>query len=1068
MSVLVMGRMRGLVGVAALIWLCGLPASRAGGSPDATEPSDGPTILNVRVERGEVVASVQVPSGVRKVTLESRTRLGVGAWVPRAVERLDGRGGAVTFRLPMSAQLEVLRVRGDVQEALPAYLYSGQTNFAGPVSATDPASDLWRYGVPGGEFDGNTTTPNGGGAREVVESDIWAIQGETLCFFNQYRGLQVVDLQVPDAPRLRGELAIPAAGEQMYLIEGRYAVLLARNGCGWYSDEASQVLVIDIAASTPGIVARAAIDGTIVESRLVGQVLYVASQTYRKVVLPPSPGQTDPSETWEWGIALTSIDLATPTAPLRRGVFWNPGYGQVIAATEKYLMLVTYDANDWNRSNVRLLDISASDGAVSDLATLRAAGRVADKFKLNVFADPTYGDVLTVISESTASATGQRAGVIETFSLATPTAPRRLGRIEVGHGEGLYATRFDGDRVYLVTFLRIDPLWVVDLADPARPRLLGELQVPGWSTYIQPLGDRLVTIGIDNSNSWRVAVSLFDVADPARPALLSRVPLGSQGSYSEATWDEKAFTVLPEAGLILVPYEGWSTNGYASQVQLIDLDRDSVRARGVIDHRLQPRRATVHANRIVSISGQELLVVDAGDRDRPQATATLELSWPVDRALLAGDFLIEVTGGSAWAWYGSAPPWLRVTRAQDPTSALRSIALDCTAPVLGASVRGDRLYLVQGSNLVETSSTPPVAPPPPTPNLRLTVYDLSALPDLRPLGIAEAVAKAIGSASTLDPLWVRPGLLVWTAGGGYPWLDGYWRGGPVDSFGGGVGLWWPYWGTDTGVFEAFDVADPAHPRFVSEFDAVKETYWWGTSPAFTAAGLVFLSHQDSQFVTNSVPPGKPPTGNWITHHYLDVVDFADAANPTLRPPPVLPSQLLGVGLEGALLFTKGYRYNEDGTYDGSTQFVDALSYDGVKAARISSLALPNVWPQAVLAVDRTVHISSPDAAVTGRGQVETWAFVIAGPGAGTFQKAGVVALPTPPYSMSAVNGLGLASDGIAVHLLDLRGAGAPKFLGSGGPDGCVGVDLSHADGTPERGAWIPLHDYGVFVLPVNP
>jgi hypothetical protein len=1056
----------------AWIWLWGPLWTRAGEDPAQSPIPDPPVIRSARVELGQLVARVQVPAGVRKLTLESRTRLGAGAWVPRAVERLDGQAGEVTFRLPMSAQLEVLRVRGDARDPLPALFYTGQTNFAGAVSSTDPAAIPGRYGGPEDAFGGNGTPPsNGGGTRTVVESDIWVIQGDTLCFFNQYRGLQVVDLKEPDAPRLRGELAIPAAGEQMYLLAGRYAVLLARNGCGWSDSEASQILVIDIEPPTPTIVGRAPINGTIVESRLVGDALYVAAQTYRRIVLPPDPGRPDPTETWEWGVELASLDLSSPTAPVRRGTLWNPGYGQVIAATADYLLLVTQDPQTWTRSWVRLVDISAPDGTMADLAAVRASGRVADKFKLNVFAHPTHGDVLTVISESTATSTGQRAGVVETFSLAEPTAPRRLAALEVGHGEGVYATRFDGDRVYLVTFLRIDPLWVVDLSDPTRPRLLGELQVPGWSTFIQPLGDRLVTIGIDNANAWRVAISLFDVHDPARPALLARVPLGDQGSYSEATWDEKAFAVLPEAGLILVPYQGWSTNGYASRVQLIDLQRDALAARGVIDHGLQPRRATVHGPRVLSLSGRELLAVDATDRDHPRVAATLELSWPVDRVLLSGDALIEITDGSAWAWTGSAAPALRVARADAPTLTLRAVALDWTAPVLGACIGGDRLYLVQASNFVESTSVPPAAPPPPAPNLRLSVFDLAALPELRPLGTVEAVVPSIGPGFKLSPLWVRPGLLVWSAGsGGGPWLYGLPYGGAWDVVGGGrMGWWWPwpYWGSNSGLLLAFDVANPARPGFVSQFDAVKDSSWWGTSPAFTAAGLVFLSHQESEFVPDPVAPPQPPVGRWVTRHYLDVVDYADAANPTLRLPSALPGQLAGIALEGALLFTQGYHYSSDGTYDGSSQFIDALAYDGVKNARIGSLGLPAAWPQAVLTVGPVVYVANPDPSAAGQGQIEDWTLVITGPGAGTFQKTGRITLPSAPYSLAAVGNLGLATDGRTLHLLDLRDPGALSRLGSAAPAGCVGLDLTGADGTPERGAWVPLHDYGVFVLPAK-
>ena len=83
-------------------------------------------------------------------------------------------------------------------------------------------------------------------------------------------------------------------------------------------------------------------------------------------------------------------------------------------------------------------------------------------------------------------------------------------------------------------------------------------------------------------------------------------------------WNEKAFSVLPEAGLILVPNSGWnSESGLASQVQLIDLGATSLTLRGVINQPFEPRRATVFENRILSISSHELLTVNAADRDHP-------------------------------------------------------------------------------------------------------------------------------------------------------------------------------------------------------------------------------------------------------------------------------------------------------------------------------------------------------------------------------------------------------------------------------------------------------------------
>src|SRR5262249_26869796 len=225
------------------------------------------------------------------------------------------------------------------------------------------------------------------------------------------------------------------------------------------------------------------------------------------------------------------------------------------------------------------------------------------------------------------------------------------------------------------TFRRIDPLWVVDLSDPANPRIAGELQVPGYSTFIQPLGDRLVTVGLDTSNSWRVAVSLFDVHDPGAPALLSNVALGQNSSWSEANSDEKAFNVMPDAGLILLPYQGDYTNGYASRIQLIDLNRDSLALRGTIDHAAQPRRATVHQDRILSLSGEELLTVDAPDRDQPKIKTVIPLAWSVDLTFVQGRYLLELSTASSWWWNNPPTPAIRITPLDQPDQVANDVSL---------------------------------------------------------------------------------------------------------------------------------------------------------------------------------------------------------------------------------------------------------------------------------------------------------------------------------------------------------------------------------------------------------
>src|SRR5262245_30825576 len=192
-------------------WVCFVSFAFAAELTPAHAQETQPVITDVRVERTNVVINTRVPAGIRRVTLECRDRLGLGTWEPRAVQRTDGAGGVVTFRLPRSRSMEVLRVRGDSAEPLPAAFYAGTNSFAGQADGGPNAFV---------RLDTMTSVPPPGEAtatREVVESDIWRIRGQTLYFFNQLRGLQVLDIANPDAASVRGTVELPAEGEDLYL-----------------------------------------------------------------------------------------------------------------------------------------------------------------------------------------------------------------------------------------------------------------------------------------------------------------------------------------------------------------------------------------------------------------------------------------------------------------------------------------------------------------------------------------------------------------------------------------------------------------------------------------------------------------------------------------------------------------------------------------------------------------------------------------------------------------------------------------------------------------------------------
>ncbi|MFJ7186617.1 beta-propeller domain-containing protein [Lysinibacillus xylanilyticus] len=131
---------------------------------------------------------------------------------------------------------------------------------------------------------------------------------------------------------------------------------------------------------------------------------------------------------------------------------------------------------------------------------------------------------------------------------------QQLGAVKnLAPGEKVYSARFMGEKAYVVTFKQVDPLFVIDVANPKKPTVLGELKIPGFSNYLHPLDDtHLIGIGYDTEQRYdeyskrnftvttNMKMSLFDVSDFKNPKEQSTVKIGGKGSYSEVQYNPKA------------------------------------------------------------------------------------------------------------------------------------------------------------------------------------------------------------------------------------------------------------------------------------------------------------------------------------------------------------------------------------------------------------------------------------------------------------------------------------------------------------------------------------------------
>lgn len=131
----------------------------------------------------------------------------------------------------------------------------------------------------------------------------------------------------------------------------------------------------------------------------------------------------------------------------------------------------------------------------------------------------------------------------------------------IAPGENFQSSRFIGNRLYLVTFEQIDPLFVIDLSDSTNPKSLGELKIPGYSTYLHPYDEsRLIGIGYDTKqNEWGgtmnagIKVDLYNVSDVKNPKQEATLTLGDVGSYSDVLTNPRSFVWYKEKNLLLMP-----------------------------------------------------------------------------------------------------------------------------------------------------------------------------------------------------------------------------------------------------------------------------------------------------------------------------------------------------------------------------------------------------------------------------------------------------------------------------------------------------------------------------------
>jgi hypothetical protein len=206
-------------------------------------------------------------------------------------------------------------------------------------------------------------------------------------------------------------------------------------------------------------------------------------------------------------------------------------------------------------STVHMFLLKNKPAAAGYAASGVVKGRVLNQFSLDEWAGhlriaTTTGQLPSDDVHSTLTVLRPSGGALVAVGAIDQIAPK----------EDIRSVRFEGDRGFIVTFKKTDPLFVLDLKDPTSPQITGELKIPGFSTYMHPMDKtHLLTIGYDaddqGSFAWFAGVKLqiFDVEVMSQPKLLYSEVIGTRGTSSDALTDHLAFTYFAPKNLLALP-----------------------------------------------------------------------------------------------------------------------------------------------------------------------------------------------------------------------------------------------------------------------------------------------------------------------------------------------------------------------------------------------------------------------------------------------------------------------------------------------------------------------------------
>lgn len=546
-------------------------------------------------------------------------------------------------------------------------------------------------GSAGGSGDYSTTNVQ---VQGVDEADVVKTDGEYIYQVNQERIL-ITRVMPPTEMQTVATLQLHEEGiwpRELY-VDGNRLIVIGERSAYTYGNDREQplaaegkvriypirplitttvALVYDIQEKqAPKLMRELEIEGNYISSRKTGGSLYVISNkyldTYRimedtiqkeqavpmvrdsltdEVLTPVDykdiryfPDFIEPNY-----MLVASVNLNAEHTPMDVQTFLGSGQSIYASKDHLYITVSRFEPDEqkiaegsdaqmimpiFGRMSTVVYKFALLPGSVSYMAEGKVPGTILNQFSMDEH-EGYFRIATTVDGGWTVDSTNPSQNHLYILG----DALQEVGKIEnIAPGERIYSVRFMGDRAYIVTFRTVDPLFVIDVADPSAPTILGELKIPGYSDYLHPYDENyLIGFGKDtveiehkdakgnvigtNAYYLGMKVALFDVTDVTNPIELHKEFIGDRGTGSELLYNHKALLFSREKNLLVFPvdlYEVKNKDNYVgSKDNLV----------GSIDNQVNSSD-----NQVNSIDKQLSAIQEATSSETPSRSG-VSLAWP--------------------------------------------------------------------------------------------------------------------------------------------------------------------------------------------------------------------------------------------------------------------------------------------------------------------------------------------------------------------------------------------------------------------------------------------------------